>query len=438
MEAVTKRSIVFIGFMGAGKTKAAQAAAEALGTAALDADQALETELGMPIAEFFEREGEEEFRRREADLVGGLVEQADGGVIALGGGSVLSERVREALGRHLVVWLDASTDVIWGRIDRSRRPLARDRDEFERLYHERAPIYEELADAIVPGFREAVRDALPALLRLQGAPEGTRMLWASSATASYPVYVGRRLLGADFWSAQGRSFCVTDAQVGPLYLEALRPFAQIAIEPGEQSKTLAAAERVWGAMVAAGMTRHDSVLALGGGVVGDLAGFCAATYQRGVPLIQLPTTLVAQVDSALGGKTGIDLPEAKNYVGAYHMPEAVIVDTATLATLPAAELAAGFVEVLKTGLLAGGRLWERVAIGRVARSFGAGRRGLRLRPLQARGRRRGRPRRRTAHGPEPGPHGRPRDRGGERLRALPPRRGRRAGAAGRPASVRRR
>jgi len=113
-------------------------------------------------------------------------------------------------------------------------------------------------------------------------------------------------------------------------------------------------------MVAAGLTRHDCVLALGGGVVGDLAGFCAATFQRGVPLIQLPTTLVAQVDSALGGKTGVDLAAAKNYVGAYHMPDAVVADTATLATLPAPELAAGFVEVLKTGLLAGGRLWERV------------------------------------------------------------------------------
>jgi shikimate kinase/3-dehydroquinate synthase len=102
------------------------------------------------------------------------------------------------------------------------------------------------------------------------------------------------------------------------------------------------------------------VLAFGGGVVGDLAGFCAATYQRGVPLVQAPTTLVAQVDSAYGGKTGVDLPAAKNYVGVYHQPIAVLADPAVLKTLPAEELAAGFVEVLKTGLIAGGRLWERV------------------------------------------------------------------------------
>ena len=111
------------------------------------------------------------------------------------------------------------------------------------------------------------------------------------------------------------------------------------------------------------MTRADHVVALGGGVVGDLAGFCAATYQRGVPVVQIPTTLVAQVDSAYGGKTGVDLPEAKNYVGVYHQPAGVLVDPDTLATLPAAELAAGWVEVLKTALIAGGDLWERVAGG---------------------------------------------------------------------------
>jgi shikimate kinase / 3-dehydroquinate synthase len=105
------------------------------------------------------------------------------------------------------------------------------------------------------------------------------------------------------------------------------------------------------------------VVALGGGVVGDLAGFCAATYQRGVRYVQVPTTLVAQVDSAYGGKTGVDLAEAKNYVGAYHEPSAVIADTDTLATLPDAEVAAGYAEVVKTALIAGGELWRQVRSG---------------------------------------------------------------------------
>ena len=120
---------------------------------------------------------------------------------------------------------------------------------------------------------------------------------------------------------------------------------------------------MWGELVTAGMTRADHVVALGGGVVGDLAGFCAATYQRGVPVVQVPTTLVAQVDSAYGGKTGVDLPEAKNYVGVYHQPAGVLVDPDLLETLPAEELAAGWVEVLKTALIAGDPLWERVAAG---------------------------------------------------------------------------
>src|SRR5262245_55140009 len=108
------------------------------------------------------------------------------------------------------------------------------------------------------------------------------------------------------------------------------------------------------------MQRTDTVVALGGGVVGDLAGFCAATYQRGVAVVQVPTTVVAQVDSAYGGKTGVDLPEAKNYVGAFHQPRAVLTDPVVLQTLPAEELNAGYAEVVKTALIAGGRLWERV------------------------------------------------------------------------------
>jgi shikimate kinase/3-dehydroquinate synthase len=133
--------------------------------------------------------------------------------------------------------------------------------------------------------------------------------------------------------------------------------------PGEQSKTIAHAEIIWTEMVRAGVTRTDVVVALGGGVIGDMAGFCAATYQRGIRVVQVPTTLVGQVDSAYGGKTAVDLSEAKNYVGAFHQPEAVIVDTSTLATLPPEELAAGYAEVVKTGLITGGALWERIGSG---------------------------------------------------------------------------
>jgi shikimate kinase/3-dehydroquinate synthase len=135
------------------------------------------------------------------------------------------------------------------------------------------------------------------------------------------------------------------------------------IPPGEQAKTAAQAEAVLRAMAAAGVTRSDLLAAVGGGVVGDIGGFCAALYQRGMRWTGVPTTLVAQVDSAYGGKTGVDLPEGKNYIGVYHHPAAVIVDPDALATLPRAELAAGYAEVVKTALIAGGRLWARVRRG---------------------------------------------------------------------------
>jgi shikimate kinase/3-dehydroquinate synthase len=196
-------------------------------------------------------------------------------------------------------------------------------------------------------------------------PEGTRLLW--SLAGQHPVWLGRGVLGSGYWPLAGRRFLVSDGRVARLYAERLEPLAgRVAIMPGEQSKTVAHAEIVWTELARAGMTRADHVAALGGGVVGDLAGFCAATYQRGVPVVQVPTTLVAQVDSAYGGKTGVDLPEAKNYVGAYHQPAAVLVDPATLDTLPGEELAAGYAEVVKTALIAGGDLWERVRSGAIA------------------------------------------------------------------------
>jgi len=132
------------------------------------------------------------------------------------------------------------------------------------------------------------------------------------------------------------------------------------VPQGEGSKNFATFETVCEAIIAARIERGDLVVALGGGVIGDLAGYAAASARRGLDFVQVPTTLVAQVDSAYGGKTGVDLPEGKNYVGAYHLPAAVVADTSTLASLPAGDLAAGFVEALKTGLLAGGALWERV------------------------------------------------------------------------------
>jgi shikimate kinase/3-dehydroquinate synthase len=363
-----KPALVFIGFMGAGKSTALAAAREA-GLETTEIDDLMKESFGKPISAAFEENGEEEFRAREAEIVGSLLEGADGGAIALGGGSVLSERVRAALDRHVVVWLQVDAEEAWRRIARTGRPLATSAEGVARLLSERLPYYEELADAIVPMADEGVvARALPSieeLVRLHEAGHReAKLLWAASKSGDYPIFMGGNLLLAShwWWPVEGRRFCVTDTNVATLLDRDRMPESELQIEvpPGELAKDLEEMERVVTAWVDAGMTREDHVVAVGGGVVGDLAGFCAHVYQRGVPVVQVPTTLVAQVDSAYGGKTGVDLPNAKNYVGAYHLPAAVIVDTGVLDTLPALDLASGFVEMVKTALLAGGSLWERV------------------------------------------------------------------------------
>ncbi len=374
-------AIVLIGFMGAGKSTAARELGAALGEQVADSDELLAEQFGRSVAEEFAHGGEDAFRRAEEQLVLRLLDDAGAGdVIALGGGSVLSERVRERLrlGGHLTVLLDVDAETAWERVSSNgagpERPLAADADRFRALHAERSELYDALATAVVgPLPAGRIRALAPSLARLAGLPAGTRLLWATAASGDYPVLIGDGLLTIHgpallaSWppGLEGsRSFCVSDGEVAQLYGEHLGETAiTITIAGGEQSKTLASAQRVWEALAAAGMTRADRVIALGGGVVGDLAGFCAATYQRGVPVVQVPTTVVAQVDSAYGGKTGVDLPAAKNYVGAYHQPAGVLADPGVLRTLPPEELAAGWVEVLKTALIAGGRLWERVAAG---------------------------------------------------------------------------
>jgi shikimate kinase/3-dehydroquinate synthase len=356
-------ALVFIGFMGAGKTSAARAAAGAFGARAVDADQEIEHRLGTSIEAYFESVGEAAFRAVEEEVVCRLLTRPPAPVLSLGGGAVGSPRVRELLRRHTVVLLDIDVETAWRRAGNKRRPLARDRRRFVELYEQRLPLYEALADAILlDSSRDEVRRAAGSLRALADAPADTRLLWAAAASGSYPVHVGAGLLGSGFWPVVGRRFVVTDESVGALY-RVPDAEAELSIPAGEEHKTLASVERLLRALAAAGMDHDDHVVALGGGVVGDVAGFCAAVYQRGVNVVQVPTTLVAQVDSAYGGKTGVDLPEGKNYAGAYHQPAAVLVDPATMATLPQAELAAGWAEVIKTALIAGGSLWERVRSG---------------------------------------------------------------------------
>jgi len=361
-------ALVFVGFMGAGKTSSARSVAAELRVAPLDSDRELEAALGEPIEAFFDREGEPAFRQREEEAVLAVLDRArGGGVVALGGGATSSERVREALRDHTVVHLEVEPDEAWRRATGKGRPLARDRGRFDQLHGDRRAVYESVAHAVLPpAGRDVARRALDALLALrqQGGDRNPqlRMVWAQAQSGDYPVFLGRGLVRQGFFHPDGaRRFAVTDTNVARHHRLAAQH--TVAVGAGEQSKVLSSAESVLRRLAQAGAERGDVLAALGGGVVGDLTGFCAGVYQRGMRHVQLPTTLVAQVDAAYGGKTGVDLPEGKNYVGLYHQPSAVLCDPDTLATLPTEELAAGYAEVVKTALIAGGPLWARIRQG---------------------------------------------------------------------------
>jgi shikimate kinase/3-dehydroquinate synthase len=363
-----KPALVFIGFMGAGKSSAAAAVAAALDEPHVDADEAFAARYGELPSSHIEREGEASFRAAEERLVLELLD-GESRVIALGGGAIESAAVREALDAHVVVWCRVGVEEAQSRIEgdpSAWRPLASDPAVFRERFDRREPIYAELATAVLPPEDHHVAGrAAPWLAALRDHP-GVRLAWAASASGGYPAAVGEgalELLGSAAGATLGvrRWFAIADREALGHHAGLLpKTEAVIEVEAAEERKTLAEAERVMRELARVGARRDDGVLAFGGGMVGDVGGFCAATYQRGVPVVQAPTTLVAQVDSAYGGKTGVDLPEAKNYIGAYHMPAAVLADPRTLATLPGDDLAAGFVEVLKTALIAGGRLWERV------------------------------------------------------------------------------
>ena len=349
--------------MGAGKSTGARSLAAELGAEPVDSDRELERRLGEPVESFFDREGEQRFRAREEKLVLELLAREDVPVVALGGGALGSGSVREALAGHTVVHLEVEPEEAWRRASGKGRPLARDRGRFAQLHGDRVALYESVADAVLPpGDRDALRRALPALRALERAPAGTRLVWASATSGEYPVFLGAGLIAAGFFYPEdGRRLVVTDENVARA-----QPFEGdewVVVMPGEEHKSIHGAEFVLRALAQAGAERGDVVVAVGGGVVGDLAGFSAAIYQRGIRHVQVPTTLVAQVDSAYGGKTGVDLPEGKNYAGVFHQPAAVICDPAALETLPPEELSAGYAEVVKTALIAGGSLWARVRQG---------------------------------------------------------------------------
>jgi shikimate kinase/3-dehydroquinate synthase len=324
------RHLALVGFMGAGKSTLGAQVAERLGRRFVDLDRELERSLGQTIPQVFGERGETEFRVLEAEAALETLANGRPAVVALGGGAVETESIRRALRQHaLTVHVDVDPATAWTRVGGGDRPLAQEEASFRALHERRAPLYAESADAVA-------RDVDGIVLAAAGI-ETRRGLFEH-----LPELVA------------GEVEVIADATVLGLHRPALEAPVH-ALRGGEEAKSLGAVERLWRELR---LGRGGTIVALGGGCTTDAAGFAAATYLRGVAWVAVPTTLVGQVDAAIGGKTAVNLPEGKNLVGAFHWPERTAIDPALLETLPESEHRAGMAEVVKTGLLAGEPLWQ--------------------------------------------------------------------------------
>jgi shikimate kinase/3-dehydroquinate synthase len=397
VQALGRRSIVLIGLMGSGKTSTGRRLAQQLGLDFVDADAEIEAAAGMSITEIFAQHGETYFRDGERRVMARLLNEGPR-VLATGGGAFMNEETRARIAASgISIWLKADLDVLWRRVrKRSHRPLLQSGDPERTLRHlldQRYPVYARADITVISrdGPQElAVEEAIDGLeffLRFSSdppelaAPTRSAVSNGQSATGPQPyssqarvdVKLGARsyaiLIGAGLMAEAGhhirrlapRAACaiVTDENVASLHLAALEQaldeafvrHTKVVVAPGEGSKSFTEYARVCNELIGAKLERGDIIAALGGGVVGDLAGFAAATLRRGMRFIQVPTTLLAEVDSSVGGKTGINSPHGKNLIGAFHQPSLVLADTNTLDTLPLREFRAGYAEIVKYGLL---------------------------------------------------------------------------------------
>ena len=381
-----KRNIYLIGMPGSGKSTIGRALAKCLDLTFIDADHALTERTGVAIATIFELEGEAGFRSREAALISELCTQTEI-LVATGGGSILSAENRQQLhATGVVIYLRARLDDIWMRTRQdNKRPLLRTENPraiLAALLETREPLYAEIADLVVEtvGYPKVTRLAQDIADRLaqnqlwdppsahykrrmtNNTPPHSTNLQVSLGERSYPILIGPGLLTdvANLvpYLIVPRVVLVTNDTIHPLYGQALTDglrragihVVTICLPDGEKFKDWPALNQIFDALMENACDRKTTIIALGGGVIGDIAGFAAATYQRGIPYIQIPTTLLAQVDSSVGGKTAINHPRGKNMIGAFYQPQLVLADTDTLKSLPDREYRAGLSEVIKYGI----------------------------------------------------------------------------------------
>jgi shikimate kinase/3-dehydroquinate synthase len=367
-------SVVLVGLMGAGKTAIGKRLAIRLGLPFYDVDQEIERAAGITVAEIFARHGEAHFRAGEKRVIQRLLGLGPI-VLAPGGGAFMDPETRALIHeRAISVWLHGSLPVLLNRVrGRTHRPLLNGGDPAEtlrRLSAERNPVYAE-ADIVVHSQEDPPEVTTETVLNAIATHIPPRRVSVRLSQASYDVLIGTSLLTrAGHLMAPSmpwkRCVIVTDASVAALHLVALQrsltdsaiSYETIIVPAGEASKSMETWNMVVEGLLAHAVDRHTTVVALGGGVIGDLAGFAAAVTLRGLPFIQIPTTLLAQVDSSVGGKTGINSPFGKNLIGVFHQPRLVLADIGVLGTLPSRDRRAGYAEILKAGVVADAALFE--------------------------------------------------------------------------------
>ena len=398
------KNLVLVGMMGTGKSTVGKSCAEALGMEFVDTDAVIEEREGASIPEIFKSRGEAAFRELERNVVKEFAEKY-GQVIATGGGTVLCLENATALARNgYIVWLKASPEAILMRIgDVSNRPLlASAKDplkKISKLIEQRKEHYQRVANVSIntapdtyPDISVFIHEILLPNEPVEGIVEVLvarflgkekqrieidkikKTVDVALGERSYRIHIASLIL-----KSQGCGKVILDAAPctssciithPELIMHALslsndleRLGVRVVIDtipPGESNKNLRTVASVYGSFAKAKLDRKSLVIAVGGGVLGDIVGFAAATYLRGIRYVQVPTTLLSQVDSSVGGKTGVDLPEGKNLVGAFHQPKCVLIDPTTLLTLPLRELRSGMAEVIKYGIIYDKAFFEEI------------------------------------------------------------------------------